>query len=49
MMKKLLLIAALFVCSFALCAEPAAPVTAENQRAYFKVYDRLALAMVQQR
>ena len=49
MMKKLLLIAALFVCQAALCAEPAAPVTAESRRAYFKVYDRMLLAMVQQR
>ena len=48
-MKKLFLIASLFVCSFTLRAEPAAPLTAESQRAYFKVYDRLVLAMVQQR
>ena len=48
-MKKLLLIVSLFVCSFTLRAEPAAPLTAESQRAYFKVYDRLVLAMVQQR
>ena len=48
-MKKLLLIVSLFVCSFALRAEPAAPLTAESQRAYFKVYDRIVLAMVQQR
>ena len=48
-MKKLLLIAALFACSFALRAEPTAPATAERQRAYFKVYDRIVLAMVQQR
>lgn len=49
MMKKLLLIAALFVCQAALRAEPAAPSTVESSRAYFKVYDRIALAMVQQR
>ena len=49
MMKKLLLIASLFVCSFTLRAEPAAPLSAESQRAYFKVYDRIVLAMVQQR
>lgn len=48
-MKKLLLIVSLFVCSFALRAEPAAPLTAESQRAYFKVYDRIVLAMIQQR
>ena len=48
-MKKLFLIASLFVCSFTLRAEPAAPLTAESQRAYFKVYDRIVLAMVQQR
>lgn len=49
MMKKLLLIAALFVCQAALRAEPAAPSTVESKRAYFEVYDRIVLAMVQQR
>ena len=48
-MKKLLLIAALWGCLSALLAEPAASLPAERQRAYFKVYDRIALAMVQQR
>jgi len=48
-MKKLLLIAALLGCFSALRAEPAAPLTAESRRAYFKVYDRIVLAMVQQR
>ena len=49
MMKKLLFAASLLFCQAALCAEPAAPLTAESQRAYFKIYDRLVLAMVQQR
>ena len=48
-MKKLLFVAALLVGVAALRAEPAAPLTAESQRAYFKVYDRIVLAMVQQR
>ena len=48
-MKKLLLIAALWGCISALRAEPAVLLTAESQRAYFKVYDRIVLAMVQQR
>ncbi len=48
-MKKLLLIAALLGCFSALRAESTAPLTAESQRAYFKVYDRIVLAMVQQR
>ena len=36
-MKKLLFVAALLVGVAALRAEPAAPLTAESQRAYFKV------------
>ena len=48
-MKKLLFAALLFVGQAALCAEPAAPLTAESQRAYFKVYDRVTQAMIQQR
>ena len=48
-MKKLLLIAVILGCISVLRAETAAPLTAESQRAYFKVYDRIVLAMVQQR
>lgn len=49
MMKKLLFAAALFVCHAALWATDGAPLTAESQGAYFKVCDRIALAMVQRR
>ena len=48
-MKNLLFVAALLFCQAALRAEPAAPLTSESQRAYFKVYDRVTLAMIQYR
>lgn len=48
-MKKLLLIVGLLGFLSALRAESTAPLTAESRRAYFKVYDRIVLAMIQQR
>ena len=48
-MKKLFLIVSLFVCSFTLRAETAAPLSAESQREFFKIVDEMSFAPYQRR